>query len=158
MLCLSIIRSIAPCLIEYLAYFYPKFLGIFRVFPFFSTLTMTGISIFQVAVAVASLNGPICGLFILAYFVPKANKISAFISFVVSIIFVQWIFLGKIFTEPYKGYRLQPAPLLVSMWQETTWQDMHYGNEEIFYLCRVSPFYTFIGVLVLVRTPLSYIY
>lgn len=103
--------------------------------------------------------GPLVGLFFLGIFFPKANKNGAFVGLILSEIFLIWICLGANIHMPYKDYVLPTNTTCVKVKSAVFANgsspvepfnqqlDLHYGDQNVFYLYRISPFlYSIFGI------------
>uniref|UniRef100_A0A914VKJ6 Uncharacterized protein n=1 Tax=Plectus sambesii TaxID=2011161 RepID=A0A914VKJ6_9BILA len=117
--------------------------------------------------------GPLVGLFFLGIFFPKANKNGAILGLVLSEMFLIWICIGANIYTPYKDYVL-PTNLTCTTQSSSGFAnhssltqplaeriDLHYGDQSVFYLYRISPFlYSIIGIILtaIVGVPTSLLF
>ncbi|TMS34367.1 hypothetical protein L596_001979 [Steinernema carpocapsae] len=92
-------------------------------------------------------NGPVTGIFILGIFFPKVSGRAVLCAYVTVITLVISYSTWTFFENPFKGYFLPTNSSIegcngvnFTRREEVTAYDAHYGNPDVFYLARMSPY------------------
>ncbi|KAK0394846.1 hypothetical protein QR680_000965 [Steinernema hermaphroditum] len=92
-------------------------------------------------------NGPVTGIFLLGIFFPKVSGRAVLFAYITVITLVISYSTWTFFENPFKGYFLPTNSSLegcnganFTIREQTTRYDAHYGNPDVFYLARMSPY------------------